>query len=249
MIRSTVNITVILGIWAVLCLADAVTNAPRAYLVLWDKAVGTETGSYCMQFMSLTGDEEWGFPVMQHGADLDGDGTTELVCHAWSGSGYGHTFIIGGATGTVEFDYAWNDGIGAVPHAMFYFDANPEDGVSEVLVETSSRVFVISGGPPGAAAEPVRLSVPLPGAIAPNPSTGDLTVAFAMRGEGTVTIRIFDASGRLVQSVFHGIMHAGTQRVRWDGTSESGTRVAPGTYFARIEAEGQSTMEKVIVVR
>jgi flagellar hook assembly protein FlgD len=42
---------------------------------------------------------------------------------------------------------------------------------------------------------------------------------------------------------------AGEHEVRWDGTNASGRPVASGTYFLRLESEGEVKAGKVSVLR
>jgi hypothetical protein len=51
-----------------------------------------------------------------------------------------------------------------------------------------------------------------------------------------VKLRIYDIHGRLLTTLVNGTAKAGTYFASWSGHDESGNRMAPGAYFARIEA-------------
>ena len=72
---------------------------------------------------------------------------------------------------------------------------------------------------------------------APNPFADATTLRFVTRREGSVALRIVDATGRRVRDRARGRREAGTHRVAWDGRDGSGRRVAAGVYFARLETE------------
>jgi M6 family metalloprotease-like protein len=68
-------------------------------------------------------------------------------------------------------------------------------------------------------------------------------------GGAEATLRVFDASGRVVRTLLSGAAQAGWQEVRWDGRDDRGSRVASGLYFARFEAGGQVVVEKLALVK
>jgi M6 family metalloprotease-like protein len=68
-------------------------------------------------------------------------------------------------------------------------------------------------------------------------------------GAADASLRVFDASGRLVRTLLSGAAPAGWQEVRWDGRNDRGARVASGLYFARFEAGGQVVVEKLALVK
>ena len=69
----------------------------------------------------------------------------------------------------------------------------------------------------------------------PNPAPGPTTVAFALARPSNVTLRVFDVRGRLVRELPVGPLAAGDHRLHWDGRDDTGTRVANGVYFVRVE--------------
>jgi hypothetical protein len=75
--------------------------------------------------------------------------------------------------------------------------------------------------------------------------------AFVLSAPGVAGVRldIFDVSGRSVRRLVDGATIRGTQTIEWDGRGDSAQRLAPGTYFARMSAEGFSTVARTVLIR
>jgi hypothetical protein len=85
---------------------------------------------------------------------------------------------------------------------------------------------------------------------APNPARDRTRLTFEVPREGLVTLRIFDAGGRLVRSLADGrAFPAGRQTLDWDLTDGNGRRVASGVYFYRLLAEGFAATRMLVVAR
>lgn len=82
-------------------------------------------------------------------------------------------------------------------------------------------------------------------ASAPNPFTESTRIAFRLPAEGAADLSVFDASGRRIAVLLSGRFASGLQEAFWDGTDASGSRVASGTYFLRLEAGSQSATRAV----
>lgn len=108
--------------------------------------------------------------------------------------------------------------------------------------------FVVRYGPPLVA---VPGSVSGPGGIAidaawPNPFRSRVTIDFTVdRGTDHAAIWILDVSGRRVRRLDAG----SSGRVTWDGYDARGRRVAPGVYFATLEADAASAARRITVIR
>ena len=73
----------------------------------------------------------------------------------------------------------------------------------------------------------------------PNPFNPVTTIDFSLATDGRATIRVFDASGRVVRTLIDSPVDAGPHTVVWDGTTDAGRRAASGVYFLKMEAAGQ----------
>jgi Ca2+-binding EF-hand superfamily protein len=75
-------------------------------------------------------------------------------------------------------------------------------------------------------------------------------IGFALGKSGAVTIRVYDAAGRLVRTVTaNETMSAGPHKVRWDGSSPAGGQVSNGLYLISVEAFGQRATKKLAIVK
>jgi outer membrane protein assembly factor BamB len=82
----------------------------------------------------------------------------------------------------------------------------------------------------------------------PNPLRVGSRLEFAAPAGVSVSLRIYDASGRLVRDLFSGTS-SGSGRVVWDGRSDAGVPVASGVYFVRLTAGGEVATRKVAFVK
>jgi bacillopeptidase F (M6 metalloprotease family) len=64
---------------------------------------------------------------------------------------------------------------------------------------------------------------------------------------GQVELRVYNVQGQLVKTVFEGTKPAGFYTFEWDGTSNHGTTVSSGIYFARFQA-GQTVLTRKMVL-
>jgi hypothetical protein len=98
---------------------------------------------------------------------------------------------------------------------------------------------------PSAAPNAARLRVPHPNPV----SSGAAVIAYELPRSGRVVLAIYDVRGRKVAALADRVETAGRHTAIWQGTSRTGTRVAGGLYFARLEYGGQTLHEKIVVVR
>lgn len=81
----------------------------------------------------------------------------------------------------------------------------------------------------------------------PNPFRSSTQITFALGQAGQATLEIYDALGRNVRTLETGALSAGRHTLTWDGTSEQGHRVAPGTYYYKLTA-GAEVMTRSMVL-
>jgi len=79
----------------------------------------------------------------------------------------------------------------------------------------------------------------------PNPFRDASTISYSLAAPSTVHLSIYDAGGRLVRKLVDGWEEAGTHRTTWDGRAQEST-AAPGVYFLRLEANGESTTGRIV---
>jgi hypothetical protein len=83
----------------------------------------------------------------------------------------------------------------------------------------------------------------------PNPSYGATTLRFALPQAGPARLAVYDVLGRRVRLLEHRDYPAGVHHLRWDGHGAGGVPLASGLYFVRLEAMGQTHVQKVTLVR
>lgn len=87
-------------------------------------------------------------------------------------------------------------------------------------------------------------------ASTPNPSSRETTIRYELPRQAAVTLRVFDAAGRVVRTLVDAEHRgAGPHAVRWDGRDDSDRPAPSGAYFYRLEAEGAVLSRKMILLR
>lgn len=85
----------------------------------------------------------------------------------------------------------------------------------------------------------------------PNPFNPVTTIVLELPGENgeraSTDIKIYDAAGRTVRSLFSGPAPAGRNEFHWDGTSDSGSAVSSGLYMA-VSRTGTLRFERKLVL-
>jgi hypothetical protein len=84
----------------------------------------------------------------------------------------------------------------------------------------------------------------------PNPFNPATVIHYSVvRGGASVTLKIYEASGRLVRTLVDGPQTEGQKQVVWDGTNEHGHGVATGVYFYRMTAPGFVQTRKMVFLK
>jgi hypothetical protein len=84
----------------------------------------------------------------------------------------------------------------------------------------------------------------------PNPFNPATRVRYEVPAPGTtVSLRIYDVTGRMVRTLEDGFVGPGLHVTHWDGTNEIGERVGSGVYFCRLAAPGVSRTRKMVLLR
>jgi hypothetical protein len=83
----------------------------------------------------------------------------------------------------------------------------------------------------------------------PNPFNPSTTVRYSLKDRQLVTIRIYDAAGRLVRTLVNEERPAGVQKVQWHGMNDTGGRVASGVYFIKMQTDGFTEVRKAIFLK
>lgn len=83
----------------------------------------------------------------------------------------------------------------------------------------------------------------------PNPTTDVLRVEFKLEAACRVSVRVFDVSGRLAQTILEGDLPAGEYAPTWDGRDAAGRVVPSGVYLTRVETAAGVQTGRMTVAR
>jgi len=84
----------------------------------------------------------------------------------------------------------------------------------------------------------------------PNPFNPSTTIGFNLPVDATVSLAVYDLTGRKVQNlVDHSMVKAGYHSVVWDGKDLNGTAVSAGIYIYSLQGEGVSIARKMIMMK
>ncbi len=83
----------------------------------------------------------------------------------------------------------------------------------------------------------------------PNPFNPTTRIAFGLSAPGHVSLRIYDAAGRLVRALADEDRSAGRYEETWDGRDSNGRAAASGIYFYRLSAGSFVETRKMALLR
>jgi hypothetical protein len=84
----------------------------------------------------------------------------------------------------------------------------------------------------------------------PNPSSGNVGLAWSQPSRQSVQLSIYDLNGRRVRTIEDGTpFDAGTHERRWDGRTDSGAQAGRGVYFVRLRVGGAMRESRIVVIR
>jgi hypothetical protein len=83
----------------------------------------------------------------------------------------------------------------------------------------------------------------------PNPFRGKSTIAWSVKTEGKVSLKVYDPSGRMVRNLVETSQKPGRYQVTWDGKADDGKTIATGVYFYKLETASGAHAQKVVVTK
>lgn len=83
----------------------------------------------------------------------------------------------------------------------------------------------------------------------PNPFNPVTEIRYQLPERSTVEIAIFNALGQKVKTLLSQAQEAGSHRIAWDATNDSGDIVSSGVYFYRVSAGSVSEMKRMVLLR
>ncbi len=106
--------------------------------------------------------------------------------------------------------------------------ANPTVGIEETTMQPITELFL--------------------DAPKPNPVFTSASITFGVPAASTVTIRVYDISGRSVAVLQPGELEAGVRTISWNGTDGDGAPVPDGVYVMKLEVPGYGTVSRLFSV-
>ena len=88
----------------------------------------------------------------------------------------------------------------------------------------------------------------------PNPFNPETWIPFELSRDSAVTVTIYNVAGTPVRNVSIGYLQAGSyvsqsKAIYWDGKTDTGERVASGTYFYTLKTAGYVSTQKMIILK
>jgi hypothetical protein len=83
----------------------------------------------------------------------------------------------------------------------------------------------------------------------PNPTRGPATIEFSLGQRGSVSLRVYDLSGRVIRTLIDGALERGDHGVRWDGRRSDGSLAQPGAYFYELRTNGERLARRLVLLQ
>lgn len=181
-------------------------------------------------------------------ADVDGDGDEDLATVHFS---TGHLRIYLNVDGQLETSPSWQYDDPSSGTALTFGDING-DGSLDLVMGVSGdlcvKVFYNLG--PVAVDDPEELpsKTKLTGNY-PNPFNAETKISFYLENRSHVYLRVYDVTGRLVNTLADGYFEAGYSSVMWDGKNSYGQDVATGVYFYSLETDAGIETDRMVFLK
>jgi hypothetical protein len=82
----------------------------------------------------------------------------------------------------------------------------------------------------------------------PNPFGAGTTLQFRLTSASRVSLKVYDAAGRMVRSLTEDVLPAGPHAQMWDGRSDAGKRLDSGTYIIKLAIEGKAVATRKVTL-
>ncbi len=87
------------------------------------------------------------------------------------------------------------------------------------------------------------------GLIGSNPFRGNAALNYTLPQASAVRLHIVDVTGHVVRTLVDGTISAGPHAASWNGRDNDGRSLPSGIYFARLDAQGRSLVQRVLRMR
>lgn len=173
-------------------------------------------------------------------------------------------FFISGANMAETFYQVWRttdlggswfqcgDGLPELPVSLYYasmfLEGHPTEPTLYVALEGSGvwRWHLSGAGAPDAEL-PQENGIQL--LLYPNPSSSPSSCRVRLMSSDDVSLRLFDARGRLLQTLHEGSLPAGVYTFSWREDTATERRAASGIYYLRLDAGGVHEERKIVILK
>ncbi len=83
----------------------------------------------------------------------------------------------------------------------------------------------------------------------PNPSSGKITISYAIPKSVHITLKVYDISGKLLKTLVNEIKKTARYSEIWDGKNEQGKKLAFGTYLVKFTAGNYTETRKIVLIK
>jgi len=83
----------------------------------------------------------------------------------------------------------------------------------------------------------------------PNPFNPETRISFSMPERASVSLAIYNVSGQKVKQLIHASLPPGSYVVTWDGTDNTGNKLASGAYFCKLSAGNATRISKMVLMK
>jgi len=175
-----------------------------------------------------------------NGTGYTGTGIAGEAC--WTGTSVGNNwhpaaFVVPVNSGQ-SFWIRWHFGTDAsVQYAGWYIDDVTGTGFLPLSIEEEiNKTITISS---------TQLYAPNP-----NPATNGLAhISFSIAEPTRASLKIYDASGRVVKTLMNNKLNVGNYNLTWNGTDEHHDNVAEGIYFYTLTTDNNNYTKKLVFTR
>lgn len=133
-----------------------------------------------------------------------------------------------------------------------YYYNGTYDSLAVPVTDEFAVKYVASAPMPGVEEEQEYGSAPvmtLLELMTPNPFTGRTTISYQLSTATKVSLKAYDATGRLVRTFTERTQQPGHYRIAWNGHDDAGRRLAAGVYFVKFEAADYERAIKAVLLR
>jgi hypothetical protein len=138
----------------------------------------------------------------------------------------------------------WREGMTEGAHEAIYHNFYTEVGSSTPLLDMDLSWFSIDD-----VDEVLPLYITEMKNAYPNPFNPTTTVKFSLKQAQKASIMVYNIKGQRVKTLVNDYLEAGHHTVVWNGVDKDNRQTASGIYFIRMQTEGYTKVQKVVLLK